>query len=217
LCQDGPVSKLTSPQIAAAGLAGWAFLINGLQTRLRTADFATGLRLVNAIGAAAEAQNHHPDLGLRYTHVDVWLTSHDTGGVTERDVRLARTITALAEEAGVALEAETVARIELALDSPAWATVSPFWQAVLSLKGEQEITDPYGALPTVWFQESGAVEPRQRWHLDVWVDAAQVPARIEAARAAGGTVVSDAAAPHFWVLADPEGNQVCLCTTQERA
>ena len=58
--------------------------------------------------------------------------------------------------------------------------------------------------------------PGQRWHPDVWVDPAQVQPRINAALDVGGTLVSDAAAPSFWVLADPEGNRVCLCTWQER-
>jgi 4a-hydroxytetrahydrobiopterin dehydratase len=71
-------------------------------------------------------------------------------------------------------------------------------------------------LPAVWFQRSGDEEPRQRWHLDMLVDPAEVRPRIEAALAAGGTLVSDKDAPRFWVLADPEGNKVCLCTWQER-
>jgi 4a-hydroxytetrahydrobiopterin dehydratase len=47
------------------------------------------------------------------------------------------------------------------------------------------------------------------------VHPAQVQPRIDAAVAAGGTLVSDKEAPSFWVLADPQGNQVCLCTWQE--
>jgi len=68
----------------------------------------------------------------------------------------------------------------------------------------------------VWFQASGSEEPRQRWHLDLWVDPAQVQPRIDAALAAGGTLVSEAEAPSFWVLADPQGNRACLCTWQDR-
>ena len=51
----------------------------------------------------------------------------------------------------------------------------------------------------------------------MWVDPAEAEARIAAALAAGGTLVSDAEAPSFWVLADPDGNRVCLCTWQQRA
>jgi len=211
------MTELTGQQIAEQAPAGWAYLLGGLQTRIRTADFAAGLALVNAIGAAAEAMDHHPDLDLRYTHVDIRLTSHDAGAVTGRDVRLARTISALAAEAGTATECASVSRLELALDSPAFDAVLPFWGAVLAMEAaDGDLRDPFGVLPVVWLQESGSEEPRQHWHPDVWVDPAQVQSRIDAAIAAGGTLVSDADAPSFWVLADAQGNKVCLCTWQDR-
>jgi len=210
------MTKLTGRQIAEQAPEGWAYLLGGLQTRIHTADFAAGLALVDAIGAAAEAMDHHPDLDLRYTHVDVRLTSHDVGAVTGRDLRLARAISTIAADAGTATQCAGVARLELALDSPDSAAVRPFWGAVLAMDvADDELRDPYGVLPVVWFQESGSVEPRQRWHPDVWVEPAQVQPRIEAALVAGGTLVSEDAAPSFWVLADPQGNKVCLCTWQE--
>jgi 4a-hydroxytetrahydrobiopterin dehydratase len=216
------MSKLTGQQIADKGLAGWAYLLSGLQTRIHTKNFATGLSVVNSIGAAAEEMNHHPDLNLRYTHVDVRLTSHDERGVTDRDIRLARAVSSIAAAAGVRLDSSGVSRLELALDTPARESIVPFWAAVLAtehLSGPDfgdELRDPADGLPTVWFQESGSEEPRQRWHLDLWVDPAQVQPRIDAALAAGGTLVSDEEAPSFWVLADPQGNRACLCTWQER-
>jgi 4a-hydroxytetrahydrobiopterin dehydratase len=216
------MSKLTGQQIADEGLAGWAYLLGGLQTRIHTKNFATGLSVVNSIGAAAEEMNHHPDLNLRYAHVDVRLTSHDEHGVTDRDIRLARAVSSIAAAAGVRLDSAGVSRLELALDTPARESIVPFWAAVLAtehLSGPDfgdELRDPADGLPTVWFQESGSEEPRQRWHLDLWVDPAQVRPRIDAALAAGGTLVSDEEAPSFWVLADPQGNRACLCTWQDR-
>ena len=216
------MSKLTGQQIADAGLDGWAYLLGGLQTRIHTKNFATGLSVVDAIGAAAEEMNHHPNLNLRYTQVDVRLTSHDERGVTDRDIRLARAVSSIAAAAGVRLDSSGVSRLELALDTPASESIVPFWAAVLAtehLSGPDfgdELRDPADGLPTVWFQESGSEEPRQRWHLDLWVDPAQVQPRIDAALAAGGTLVSDEEAPSFWVLADPQGNRACLCTWQDR-
>ena len=87
-------------EVEAEGLADWASSPRALHARFATGDFATGLRLVNAIGAEAEAMNHHPDLDLRYPHLDVKLTSHDAGGVTDRDIRLARRISELAAAEG---------------------------------------------------------------------------------------------------------------------
>lgn len=57
---------------------------------------------------------------------------------------------------------------------------------------------------------------RNRIHLDVDVPHDEAPARIAAALAAGGVLLSDGAAPAFWVLADTEGNEVCVCTWQGR-
>jgi 4a-hydroxytetrahydrobiopterin dehydratase len=225
------MTKLTAQQIADEKPDGWAHLLNGLQTRIATTDFATGLALVNAIGAAADEMDHHPDVDLRYTHVAIRLTSHDTGAVTRRDIRLARRVNELAEAAGLKTTAASTSRLELALDTPARDNVAPFWAAVLGgkLNGD-EVSHPDDALPTVWFQHSGEGDggendggediggegPRQRWHLDLWLDPTEVRQRMDDALAAGGTLVSDANAPSFWVLADAEGNKVCLCTTLSR-
>lgn len=217
----GGMSKLNGQQVAEAHLVGWVLLAGRLQTRVPTPDFATGLALVDAVGVVAEELDHHPDLGLAYRHVDVRLRSHDVGGVTGRDVRLARRISALAADAGLTPSTAGVTLLELGLDSPDRAAVRPFWAAVLGVPlpasgPDDEVVDPAGALPTVWFQRSGSDEPRQRWHPDLWVDPAEVQPRIDAAVAAGGTLVEDGRAPAFWVLADPQGNRVCLCTWQDR-
>ena len=219
------MEPLSGQSIDDADLDGWVYLLGGLQTRIRVPDFSAALRVANAIGAAAEATHREPDLDLRPTHVDVRLTRHAGGGVPRLDVDLARRISAVVADAGddVSLEPSTVSRIELALDSPAYGDVLPFWRAALAMEEsrapevDDEIRDPHRALPTVWFQPSGSEEPRQRWHLDVWLPPDQVQSRIDAALAAGGTLASDDEAPSFWVLADPEGNKVCLCTWQDRA
>ena len=79
------------------------------------------------------------------------------------------------------------------------------------------LIDPLGQGPAVWFQQMDAPRPqRNRMHVDVSVPHDQAHQRIEATVAAGGTVVSDAEAPAFWVLADPEGNEACITTWQGR-
>ncbi|MET0422351.1 MAG: VOC family protein [Actinoplanes sp.] len=216
------MTVLTGQQIADEGLAGWACFYDSLETRIVTPDFATGLALVAAIGAAAERADHHPDVNLRYRHLDVRLTSHDEKGVTIRDVRMARTITALAAEAGLRPDSGPVSRLDIALDTPDRKSVMPFWEAVFGLvrddnpESGSDLTDPADKLPVLWFQQSGDEEPRQRWHHDLWLDPAEVQPRIDAAIAAGGRLVSDEKAPAYWVLADPEGNKICLCTWQDR-
>ncbi|MEQ7127404.1 4a-hydroxytetrahydrobiopterin dehydratase [Actinopolymorpha sp. B11F2] len=113
---------LTGQQVADAGLDGWAFLLyygqGGLETRIHTKDFVTSLKVVNAIGEAAEELNHHAELDLRTSRVDVRLSSRDGGGVTERDLRLARRVCDIAAAAGAELECRSVSRIEFGLDTP---------------------------------------------------------------------------------------------------
>src|ERR1044072_1327504 len=94
-------TALGQADIDAADLPDWRLFGSALFTRFRTGNFAAGLRLLDAIGAAAEAANHHPDLDLRYPHLNVKLYSHDAGGVTARDVSLARQISQLAAAHGV--------------------------------------------------------------------------------------------------------------------
>jgi len=80
-----------------------------------------------------------------------------------------------------------------------------------------DVIDPTGRVANLWFQGTKPhEEPRQRFHLDLWVPPEVVPGRIEAALAAGGKVVYDEEAPAFIVLADPQGNKVCLCTSEGR-
>lgn len=202
------------------GLDDWRVLLGVLHARFATGDFATGLRLVNRIAELAEEANHHPDLDLRYPHLDVRLVSHDVGGLTQRDVRMARRISELAASEGVAAAPAAVQSLELALDTPDSLAVRPFWAAVLGLEVSErydEVNDPSGALPALWFQRTDSTAPdRQRFHLDITVPHDTAQARIDAALAAGGTLVSDSAAPAFTVLADPDGNKVCVCTWQGR-
>jgi 4a-hydroxytetrahydrobiopterin dehydratase len=60
-----------------------------LVTTVKLHDFAAALAFVNAIGAAAEAANHHPDIDIRWNTVRLVLTTHDSGGITLLDLALA--------------------------------------------------------------------------------------------------------------------------------
>jgi 4a-hydroxytetrahydrobiopterin dehydratase len=109
--------------------------------------------------------------------------------------------------------------LEIAIDAMDADSIRPFWQAVLAYAPGPagDLVDPYGVGPSVWFQQMDAPRPqRNRIHLDVSVPHDEVRGRLDAAVAAGGRVVFDAEAPAFWVLADDEGNEACLCTWQGR-
>jgi 4a-hydroxytetrahydrobiopterin dehydratase len=79
------------------------------------------------------------------------------------------------------------------------------------------IADPAGQLPNIWFQQMDAPRPqRNRVHFDITVAHDEAGARVQAALAAGGRMANDSFAPSFWVLADAEGNEVCVCTWTDR-
>lgn len=97
---------LTDARIADALLAderldGWRLDDGALVVALRTRSCHRDLEVVARIGEAAEDAGHHPDILLTYGRVRATLTSHDVGGVTGRDVRLARAVSAIAAELGV--------------------------------------------------------------------------------------------------------------------
>ncbi len=204
-------TTLTFADVESADLPDWRWLLGALHAHFATADFATGLALVNEIGAMAEEANHHPDLELQYPHVKVKLMSHDASGVTSRDVDLAGKISAKARELGITAEPASLSVLEIALDTADEEAIKPFWRAVLGVEASAE------ELPMFWFQQTDPhEEPRQRFHLDLTVPPEIAQQRIDAALAAGGTLVSDDRAPAFTVLADAEGNKVCICTALGR-
>ena len=215
------MEKLTNQQVLDAGLTDWRKLAQALHARFRTGDFTTGLAFVTAVAAAAEQVGHHPDVTLTYPFVDLKLVSHDVSWVTARDLDLARRISEIARDRGVPAEPGAVTEIELALDTAALAAVGPFWAALLTggtdALHDLDVVDPSGRVPLLWFQSTDAHEtPRQRFHIDLWVPHDKAEERIAAAVAAGGRVVDDSPAPSFTVLADPEGNRVCVCTILDR-
>ena len=85
---------------AQEGVADWRVADDVASARFHTGSFATRVEFVVAIGRDADAADHHPDVDLRYDHVDVRLTSHDVGGLSRRDVELARKIIEAARTLG---------------------------------------------------------------------------------------------------------------------
>lgn len=214
---DAPPGRLSGDQISELGLPDWRSMHEALETRFHTGDFARGLEFVTAIGEVAEELDHHPDLDLRFDHLNVRLLSHDVSAKTMRDVVLARRISELAAARGVTARPSAVSRLEIGLDTWDADEIRPFWLAVLGLRRHprfsDDLVDTDGNLATLWFQQSEPhTEPTQRFHLDVRVPPEVAEERIAAGLAAGGALVSEEMKPRFVVLADPQGNKVCVCT-----
>jgi 4a-hydroxytetrahydrobiopterin dehydratase len=76
--------------------AGWALDGGSIRRSFPCGDFDGSIRFVNAVAAEANAQDHHPDIAISWDKVTLTLSSHDAGGLTERDFKLADSIDALA-------------------------------------------------------------------------------------------------------------------------
>src|SRR5258708_2818108 len=83
-------------QQALSSLPGWERNGIAIQRVFQFPDFKAAMAFVNKIAEAAEQANHHPDIDIRYNKVVMALVSHDSGGVTQRDIRMAGRINQLA-------------------------------------------------------------------------------------------------------------------------
>jgi 4a-hydroxytetrahydrobiopterin dehydratase len=212
------MDKLSTQEIIDARLDDWRKLAQALHARYRTADFKAAAAFAVAVAEVGEGAGHLPDLKMTRDVVDVSLCTREDGlWVTERDIAMARKISEIAREQGLTPEPGGVTQIELALDTPDDARVAPFWSALLTGSPDNHIYDsvfdPTGRVPSVWFQGTDEHEtPRQRWHFDLWLAPEAVEERIAAAVAAGGSVLYADEAPAWTLLADPDGNRVCVCS-----
>ncbi len=112
-------------------------------------------------------------------------------------------------------------QLEVGLDTAHEDRIGPFWSVLLTGSPDNKVSDsifdPTGRLPAIWFQSTEDHEsPRQRWHFDLWLAPEVADERIAAAVSIGGSVVDASGGPSFTVLADPDGNRVCICTTVGR-
>ncbi|MEN4479446.1 VOC family protein [Mycolicibacterium cosmeticum] len=236
----------TRAQISdAVAAAGWRLVLGALYTEVRVPSLAEAAAVAaSAARAAGAAERQHLGIDLRADRAVLRLRSPQ--GVTDGDIRLAEEISAALAAEGHATTAGAVSvqALEIAIDALDIPAVRPFWKAVTGYvdeTGASDLTaglvDPTGRGPAIWFQQMDAPrshggmgappacggersdpgnQPRNRIHLDVDVPHDQAAARLEAALAAGGRLLSDRRAPAFWVLADAEGNEACVCTWQGR-
>jgi 4a-hydroxytetrahydrobiopterin dehydratase len=210
---------MTPPEFSEAdGVDDWRVLANGASAHFTTDAFATGVALVDAIGALADVAIDFPDVDLRASGVTVRLTADGEHGLSRRDLELARQISAAASALGAPADA-AVQDVQVTIDALDVPAVRAFWRAVLGYRevGDEDLLDPHAHGPSLWFQDMDVPRPqRNRVHVDVFVPHDQAEARVAAALAAGGRVVTDEHAPSWWTLADPEGNEVDVATWMGR-
>ncbi|MHC5906901.1 VOC family protein [Streptomyces sp. S6] len=211
---------------------GWRYILGALQTSVPTATSAQALTsAADAVAACGDDADGHLRIDIRPDRALFTLQSTKHATVTTLDVDLAHRITAALGRSGhrptsgTAPEApRSVQLLEIAVDALDIAGIRPFWKAVLGYTDEagadgptDPLIDPLWQGPAVWFQQMDHPRPqRNRLHLDISVPHDEAPRRVESALAAGGHLVSATRAPAFWVLADQEGNEVCVTTWQGR-
>jgi len=86
------VLSVADVQAGLARLPGWKRAGDEIVKTYECATFPAAIAFVVHIGFLAEKANHHPDLDIRWRKVKVALTTHDAGGLTQRDLELARQI-----------------------------------------------------------------------------------------------------------------------------
>jgi len=234
---EDPYRKLSRSEASdAVTRLGWRLVLGELRTEVRTGSLALAADVAGRAATVAGAEGHLR-LDVRSDRVLLSLQTATAAWVTERDVELARNISTVVDESRLetvsGVDEEEVGSgggeramqvIEIGIDALDAAAIRPFWRAVLGYVDEpgwsgawDGLIDPLGQGPAVWFQRMDAPRPqRNRIHFDVSVPHDEAESRIGAALAAGGTMVNDAQAPAFRVLADAEGNEACVTTWQGR-
>jgi len=95
--------KLSQAELdrALRDLPGWTVKDGAITKTFKHDSFPEAIVFVNAVAHLAELANHHPDIDIRYSNITLALVTHDQGGITEKDVELARRIEEIRKKAGV--------------------------------------------------------------------------------------------------------------------
>jgi 4a-hydroxytetrahydrobiopterin dehydratase len=209
----------------AEGVANWRLTSEGATAFFRTGSFAESARFVQAISELPGVEDHRPGVDVRHDGVTVHMITYtdDYFGPSQRDVELARQISAVALQLGLTAYPSAVQSLLIIPGATDIATVRPFWQAVLGYEPRrdspaEDLVDPHDRGPAFWFEQMN--EPRGdnggAIHVAIWLPYEEAETRIAAALAAGGRMVRDEFAPAWWTLADAAGNEADIATTKSR-
>ena len=227
---DMPLSRTAASESVQD--IGWRYLLGALCACVPVQSLAQASEVAAAaLAASGQDADDHLRIDLRADRVELSVQTRALGSVTGRDTQVASRISSALGELGLRPAAATsgetprpVQMLEMAIDALDIAAVRPFWKAVMAYADEpgrngpeDAIVDPAGQLPAIWFQQMDDPRPqRSRVHFDITVAHDEAEARVRAALAAGGRLVDDSFARSFWVLADAEGNEACVCTWTDR-
>jgi 4a-hydroxytetrahydrobiopterin dehydratase len=227
---DIPLSR-TAASAAVADI-GWRYLLGNLAVSVPVRSLAQGAEVASAAVAAGGADaDGHLRVDLRRDRVELSVRDRRGRAATARDTEVAHRVAAAVAGLGLATAGSTSAEsgrpvqaLEVAIDAIDIPAIQPFWKAVLGYVDEvgaddpeMAIVDPAGQLPSLWFQQMDTPRTqRNRVHFDITVAHDEAEPRVRAALAVGGRLVDGSHARAFWVLADAEGNEVCVCAWTDR-
>ncbi|BBY14649.1 4a-hydroxytetrahydrobiopterin dehydratase [Mycolicibacterium litorale] len=94
------MAVLTDDQVDAAlpDLNGWERAEGTLRRKVKFPAFLDGIEAVRRIAERAEERDHHPDIDIRWRTVTFALVTHSEGGITEKDLQMAREIDAILDQ-----------------------------------------------------------------------------------------------------------------------
>ena len=204
--------------LAAEGVDDWAILHGGPTAVFRTdslresADLAAAIAEVQGLGPRTILSAASDRLTVKLT-LEMWATEAE-------HIELARAVSAVARGLGAKADRGAIQEVQVAISARPDQVDLPFWRAVLGYAplSDDNGIDPLGMGSTVWMQELDPQKPlKHAMHIDVSVAREEAEARVAAAVAAGGRVVTDAEAPAAWILADRAGNKVCIAAWPDGA
>ena len=209
----------------AEGVEDWRLTSEGATAFFRTRSFAESARFVQAISELQEVEDHRPGVDVRHDGVTVHMITYtdDYFGPSQRDVELARQVSAAARALGLTADPSAIQSLLIVPGATDITKVMPFWRAVLGYEPrrdspDEDLVDPHDRGAPFWFEQMN--EPRGDGggaiHVAVWVPYEQAEARVKAALAAGGRMVRDEFAPSWWTLADAAGNEADIATAKGR-
>jgi 4a-hydroxytetrahydrobiopterin dehydratase len=196
--------------LAADGVDDWAVLHGGATAAFVVGSMTDAVSLAEVIAAVPGLEDAGAILTIAGPRLTVRLT-RDIWRLETHHIDLARAVSTVARANGATADRASVQEVQLAIAAKPDAIDKPFWAAVLGYTplADDNVVDPLGHGSTVWMQELDADKPlRHAMHVDVSVPRDQARARLDAALAAGGRIVTES--NEHWTLSDRAGNRVCI-------
>jgi 4a-hydroxytetrahydrobiopterin dehydratase len=205
---------------AAEGAEAWRVLPEGAYAFFRSESFAASARFVEAISSLV-AEADAPNVDIRSDGVTVLIGAFkgEHFGLVQRDLDLARSVAATADEMGLTPQPSAIQSLSIIPGATDRGTIMPFWQAVLAYvrrpdTPDEDLVDSHDRGAPFWFEEMDELraDGAGTIHLVVWVPWDEAAARGDAGIAAGGRLVRHNTEEGFSTLADPAGNEVDIGT-----